>query len=416
MELLNEFLSDQFFDRFQQLLLKQYIEKEQSLKNCLQKYSDNLITETSAVKAYFKFDYERLEAIKDKLDEDDYKTQLKQLRLWEENQLRKIKLTIEKAHKEEESSLRKEIEQKQNSEQIEFKTRIAESQAKLRRQCLDDEALANLDRVDEEKALESFKQFKRIDQNRRMRNIDLQKKNIATHIDNELQNLYSTYEDMIRRKGNERAELANQMLSLKNRIEERKQRLQKSAQMQGLTKEEQEAMLKNYHEQLKQLDSAYLVEQRRQRLYMYQQKELRRRRAEKLSAIHEKLEQEKAKNGLGVHGIKGNMKRAIRKQSTIILREGFQNDELLRKLRSWKLNKKEFQNQKFMDKLGTSHVDLDDASVKILILKLMQIEKHLKEVGRQKKNQEKKKQRRHQRKQTRRVTEKMSSQNESREE
>lgn len=124
---------------------------------------------------------------------------------------------------------------------------------------------------------------------------------------------------------------------------------------------------------------------------MYQQKEMRRRRAEKMAAIQEKLEQEKSKKGLGVHGIKGNMKRALNKQSTIILSDGIHNDELLRKLRAWKLNKREFRNAKFMDRLGTYNVELDDASIRILILKLMQIEKHLKEVGRQKKKDNKKK-------------------------
>lgn len=224
-----------------------------------------------------------------------------------------------------------------------------------------------------------------------MRNIDLQKKSISTQIDQELQARYATYEDMIRRKGVERADLANQMLSLKNRIEERKQRLKETAAMQGLSKEEQEALLRNYHEQLKQLDSAYLVEQRRQRLFMYQQKEMRRRRAEKMAAIQEKLNEEKSKKGLGVHGIKGNMKRALKKQTTLILSDGVHNDELLRKLRAWKLNKKEFRNQKFMDRLGTYNAELDDASIRILILKLMQIEKHLKDVGRQKKKDTKKK-------------------------
>lgn len=389
MDVMTEVLSDQFFERFQQLLAKQHMEKEQLLKNVLQRYQSAILTEQSAIKAQFKQDYELLESIRDKLEKDDYQTQLKQLRLWEENQFRKIKLTLEKILKDEEASLRKELEKKHNTEQVEFKEKTLEQQNKLRRQCVGDEALVNIDRVDEEKTIENFRQLKKIDQTRRLRNIDLQKKNIASQIDRELAQMYETYEDMIRRKGIERAELANQMLSLKNRIEERKQRLSKTSQMQGLSKEQQEAMLRNYHEQLKQLDSAYLVEQRRQRLMMYQQKELRRRRAEKLAAIQERLDAEQQKKSLGVHGIKGNVKRALGRQKTIIVGTGIQNDELLRKLRAWKLNKKEFQNQKFMEKLGTSHVDLDDASVKILILKLMQIEKHLKEVGRQKKGDKK---------------------------
>jgi len=59
----------------------------------------------------------------------------------------------------------------------------------------------------------------------------------------------------------------------------------------------------------------------------------------------------------------------------------------MRRLGTWKLKKREYQTAKFMDKLGTAQVDLDDASIKILILKLMQIEKLLKEVGKQKKKE-----------------------------
>jgi len=52
---------------------------------------------------------------------------------------------------------------------------------------------------------------------------------------------------------------------------------------------------------------------------MYQQKEIRRRRAEKLAQVQEKIATEKAKNalGMGVQGIKSNVKRTFlqRKQS-----------------------------------------------------------------------------------------------------
>lgn len=57
----------------------------------------------------------------------------------------------------------------------------------------------------------------------------------------------------------------------------------------------------------------------------------------------------------------------------------------MRRLRAWKLRKREHINAKFMAKLGDSKVDLDDASIKILILKLKEIELLLKEVGKQKK-------------------------------
>jgi len=90
--------------------------------------------------------------------------------------------------------------------------------------------------------------------------------------------------------------------------------------------------------------------------------------------------------GMGIQGIKSNVKRTVlQKKGTIVLRDGPENDELMRRLRAWKLRKREFQNAKFMEKLGNSQVDLDDASIKILVLKLMEIEILLKEVGKQKK-------------------------------
>ena len=40
LELLNEFLSDQFLERLSGLLTKQFLEKDQTLKNLMQKYID----------------------------------------------------------------------------------------------------------------------------------------------------------------------------------------------------------------------------------------------------------------------------------------------------------------------------------------------------------------------------------------
>lgn len=121
MELLNEYMSDQFMERFSDLLSKQYTEKEQMLKAILQKYTDMRMAEEAGIKAQFKIDYENLEMIKDRLDLNDYTEQLKMLRLNESNLTRTASLTIEKTHKDEESQLRKELEKKQNSQQLEFK-------------------------------------------------------------------------------------------------------------------------------------------------------------------------------------------------------------------------------------------------------------------------------------------------------
>ena len=80
-------------------------------------------------------------------------------------------------------------------------------------------------------------------------------------------------------------------MSLLKRIQERKDRLKKiAADEKGLTKEEQEVMLKNYQEQLAQLDSAYTAEQRRQLLIMRTQQENRKKRLVKVQILKQELE------------------------------------------------------------------------------------------------------------------------------
>jgi hypothetical protein len=74
LDLLNEYLSDQFMERLSALLTKQFVEKEAKLKALVNKYMDDKIAETTSVKGNFRVDYEKLEELKerDQIDEDTY--------------------------------------------------------------------------------------------------------------------------------------------------------------------------------------------------------------------------------------------------------------------------------------------------------------------------------------------------------
>jgi uncharacterized protein YPO0396 len=74
LDLLNEYLSDQFMERLSALLTKQFVEKEAKLKALVNKYMDDKIAETTSVKGNFRIDYEKLEELKerDQIDEDTY--------------------------------------------------------------------------------------------------------------------------------------------------------------------------------------------------------------------------------------------------------------------------------------------------------------------------------------------------------
>ena len=59
---------------------------------------------------------------------------------------------------------------------------------------------SNADFDHDQKALEKYQALKLTEQDRRMRNIELQKKTLTNQVDSELSKQYADYDDLIRRK------------------------------------------------------------------------------------------------------------------------------------------------------------------------------------------------------------------------
>lgn len=156
LELLNEYLSDQFLEQLSGLLNKQFIEKDGYLKQCLHKYMGDQLTEVNAIKTQFKIDYDVLQKLKEFMTEQTLNESVKKLRLKEENLLRDTGLKINKAQAEEESRVRKELDKKHCQEQIEFRTLTATRQAQLRMQLIGESNLANSEIELDRKALEKY--------------------------------------------------------------------------------------------------------------------------------------------------------------------------------------------------------------------------------------------------------------------
>jgi len=66
---------------------------------------------------------------------------------------------------------------------------------------------------------------------------------------------------MLRRKRENQQQMEDETANLKARIEERQEKIKLGSKDEGLTAEQQEALLKNLSKQLESLDSAYIVEQ-----------------------------------------------------------------------------------------------------------------------------------------------------------
>lgn len=132
--------------------------------------------------------------------------------------------------------------------------------------------------------------MKGTEQERRLRNAELQKKTITNLIDSELKNTYENYDEMIRKKKQVQKDVEEQALSISKRIQERREKLKKAVDYESLSKEEQEELLRNYPEQLAHLDSAYSAEQRRQQLLMKAKQDNRKKRLIKVQQLKTAIE------------------------------------------------------------------------------------------------------------------------------
>lgn len=156
---------------------------------------------------------------------------------------------------------------------------------------------------------------------------------------------YTDYEDMMRRKRDDAIEAANQELAISKRIRERQDKLKKNNKVDGMTAEEQEKMLKNYENQLEQLDSAYVAEQRRQQLLMKSKMEMRQKRIIKVQQLKNELEKKESQGGPQPSKITNAFAAALRKKLFKMDAEMHKDDEseLLKRLRDWDEHKHDYQ-------------------------------------------------------------------------
>lgn len=81
LEVLNEFLSDQYLDELASLLSKQYMETDALLKKTMHKYMEENMNEVTSIKTHYKIDYESLEELKPHMSDEKYNSTLKNLKL-----------------------------------------------------------------------------------------------------------------------------------------------------------------------------------------------------------------------------------------------------------------------------------------------------------------------------------------------
>jgi len=209
---------------------------------------------------------------------------------------------------------------------------------------VDGEALAD------KQALEKYERQKKQEQERRLRNIELQKKTLSNQFENDLKNQFNDYDEMLRRKRELQSQLDEDATNLRARIEERQEKLKAGNKDEEMSKEQQAALLNNLSKQLESLESAYTVEQQRQQLLMKQKLNQRKEKMEKARKLKAQLDRSEA--AAASKDMKQKLQGLFKRQGTIMMSEVNDNSELMRRLRSWKLSKKNAEEAEFERKVA----------------------------------------------------------------
>lgn len=125
---------------------------------------------------------------------------------------------------------------------------------------------------------------------------------------------------------------------------------------------------------------------------MKQKIDMRQKRLTKVQQLKQELEKQNEAPAQGQSKMALAFQFALRKQMFKMENEAHANDnsELLKRLRDWNDHKHDYQIKNFTEQAGFAGMaDLDENQIKIMIIKLQQIEKLLKEVGSQRKKKAK---------------------------
>lgn len=107
----------------------------------------------------------------------------------------------------------------------------------------------------------------------------------------------------------------------------------------------------------------------------------RKGKIEKARKLKDQLERQEALTA--AKDMKKKLGSIFKRQGTIMLQDTNDNSELMRRLRSWKIAQKKSTDETYNKKLVDTEVNLEESETKIMILKLLQTEKMLKEIRRQ---------------------------------
>lgn len=141
--------------------------------------------------------------------------------------------------------------------------------------------------------------------------------------------------------------------------------------------------------QLETLEHGRLAEQQRQKHNLQQRLAARKAKNARNKTAKAKIEEVKKQKEEEEAATRDELQDGVndlfKRRGTIVLQDD--DSELVRRLRAWRQAKKAHQEKVLLAEVATKQVDLDENEIKILVLKLMQVERMMREIRKKKKRQ-----------------------------
>ncbi len=311
---------------------RQLAEKEGKLRAICNKNIEQKLMEKQAVKDRYKSLYNDLETNKSTMSPEDYSARQKQLRVEEENDLKEMDIKETMGQKKEEFALRQELEERSAGELTQLQDKMADEKLQAIRELFGNQREA-------ESALNTrmkdMKEMIEREKDRRIKDIELDKKIILEKFENELKERFSSYEDVIKKQRETEKLIKEKKGNIERLIEERKKQMAELKDKALFTPEQEKQLLDKYQQELKTLEAAMESERNRQFALMREKLESRQGQREREQSYHKK----KVAFLMGTVGKNVTLAQAI--ASKAIGAAGIPKNELERGIQRWKLDMEE---------------------------------------------------------------------------
>ncbi|MDR3742451.1 MAG: SMC family ATPase [Terracidiphilus sp.] len=262
---------------------RQLAEKEGKLRAIYGKNVEQKLMEKQAVKDRYRALYQDLEAQKPTMSPDDYATRQKQLRVEEENDLREADIKETMNQKKEEFALRQDLEEKCAGELSQLEDRLADEKLQAMR-----DLLGNQTETIMGNKMRELKEVIEREKDRRIKDIELDKKVILEKFENELKERFSSYEDIIRKQRETEKLIKEKKGNIERLIEERKKQMAELKDKALFTPEQEKQLLDKYQQELRTLETAMETERNRQFALMREKLESKEGKRERETSYHKK--------------------------------------------------------------------------------------------------------------------------------